>query len=639
MSKRLPLGQTLLGGDQVPHSPDIDRVLALERRPRPVEGSPEAEELIDTVTSWFSVPSKPGCDCKKSFGKPCVTRLRFIQAWALFELATERGLFGIIGTGYGKTLMNVLAPLALPGTRHALLFVKANLVGQLKKDYAMYARHWRVPTIRIHSTQHGFRCQQPNRPDGTPSPVLNVVSYNKLSDTDASQFIESIGPDLVLSDESQCFSDRTSTRTRRWQRYMAEADAAGVDPRFGCSSGTVMNGSIMDYWHLLITALRENAPLPLDEEVAEQWAECITPDKNAWASPPGALEVFCLDGEEIQEAYFRRLVETPGVVSTDAPSVDVRVEVRDRFPDPGDHPTTLEVETGARIPTELYHLMQDVRDNWTRPDGMVFDLKIEQWRCLYQLACGFYLRWEFVHGETDEQIETWKKRRAAYTKEVRDVLERNIRYMDSPELARAAAERFLRGEEESPKRPVWDCWALEPWLEVENTVRPITVPVRVCDFAAADAARWAIDATGEKSGIVWYESVEFGTWVCELAREAGHLIPLHDGGPTAGDRIDAEDGTRSIVASVRSHGTGRDGLQYKFLRQLLSQPFATSWGYEQLFGRLARVGQEHDVFTEIYAHTPELVNSYETACTRATYVQRTTGVHQQLLAGRALGRR
>lgn len=628
MSDRGKIGRTLLGGDPVGPSEDLDRVVSLERRPRPNSTGPEAEELIDTVTRWFARPSdgRP-CGCSM-FGKPCIRRLRFVQAWALFELATERGMFGMIGVGYGKTLLNMLAPFALPGCRHALLLVKPSLVSQLKKDYAHASQHFLLPTLWIHGPESTRFAGDP-APDDGRAVTLNVMSYNMLSGKDTSVFIDSIAPDLVISDELQNLAGRRSTRTRRWQRYMYDAETRGLDARFAGSSGTVTDDSLMDYWHLIVTALRENAPVPLDEEEAEAWAGAIDP--SPWPSPGGDLEErLCAPGEHVQEGYYRRLVETPGVISTDAPSVDVKVEIVNRYPDPGPGPTALEPETGAELPKQIFDVMSEVRRTNMSPDGLeVFESKLDMWRCLYQLACGFWLRWEFVNGETDEQIDRWVKRRAAYNKAVRELMDRNIPYMDSPSLARDAAERFLAGLDEEPKAPIWDCWALEPWKEVEDTVDPITVAVRVDEYVARDAVNWALEGMGPGgSGIVWYDSVELGKWIVELSDGA---LALHDGGPTAGDRIDAEDGSRSIVASVRSHGTGRDGLQYKFARQLFLQPFASSTGWEQALGRLARVGQTRDVRSEVLAHTPELVNSLDKALERATYVERTTGVKQQLL--------
>ena len=588
MSEKGRIGQTLLGGDAVERSADLARVVGVERRERPVEGTPEAEELIATVTGWFARPPRATCDCHL-YKKPCITRLRMIQAWALMELGTERGCFGLVPTGHGKTLIGILAPLALRGCKEALLLVKPNLIGQLKKDYAHISQHFRVPSIRVHGPEP-MRTQQPPGPDGSAPPLLHVLSYNMLSGADATVMLESMRPDFVISDEMQCLADPKSTRTRRFQRYMADADERGVDPRFACWSGTPTDDSLMNYWHLIITALRENAPLPIDKLEAEAWAGAIDP--GTWPSPPGALSEpgvgFCAPGEHVQMGYFRRLVDTPGVISTDAPAADVELEVRDRTPHHECSPSCPcrasgeprlppghEDHTGELIPGFLLRVMNDVRDTWLRPDGLqLYETAIEKWRCLHQLANGFYLRWEFVRGETDRQIETWVERRKDWNKSVRDVLEQNRPHMDSPYLCAVAAARFLAGHDDLPDAPAWDAWSWEPWAEVANTVDPITVPVRLCDFAARDAARWALDEG--PPGIVWYDSVELGQWIAELSG-----LPLHDGGPTAGDRIDAEDGSRSIVASIRSHGTGRDGLQYKFARQLITQPFSSALGYEQ----------------------------------------------------------
>jgi hypothetical protein len=91
-----------------------------------------------------------------------------------------------------------------------------------------------------------------------------------------------------------------------------------------------------------------------------------------------------------------------------------------------------------------------------------------------------------------------------------------------------------------------------------------------------------------------------------------------------------ERGQRSIVASMKSHGRGRNGLQFAFHRQLITCPPSTNTDHEQLIGRLHRDGQQNDVETEVFAHTPELRNRLDSAKARARYVSATWGAPQKL---------
>jgi hypothetical protein len=599
--------------EPVPWTPEVDRVANLDRRPRPEPGTPEAAELVETVTRWHarSRPDLVGVvdhDCKTLHGKPCVTRLRIEQAWTLFEIGLMRGAFGFIAPGVGKTLIEILAPMALEGCRLAVLLVPAPLASQFAKMYRHAAEHWCVPDIRIYGSEP-WSCQKGRMPDGSERPRLCVVPYSMLSGADASVFLENIRPDLIMGDECHMLADPTSARTRRLLRYAAGADDAGLDVRYAFWSGTPTESSVMDYHHLMILALRERAPLPTDPDDAEVWASAIDP--GMVVAPPGALrEALCLEGEHVQDGYYRRLVETPGVISTVEAATDVQIVVRARTPE---------------IPDDLLAVMNDVRRTWMRPDGMKeFEDKIEQWRCLYELACGFYLRWRFPRGESDTQIDRWVSRQKDWNRAVREVLKLNRPRMDSPLLCKRAAIRALANQPDTPDAPAWDCPEWEPWSEVEGTVRPVTEAVWLSDFVLEDLSEWL----REEPSIAWYDSVDLGRRLAEVSG-----FEQYAGGPGAGDKIDGARAGRSIVASVRSHGTGRDGLQFKFRRNAFPQPFASPAGYEQAISRIARPGQPHPtVDVLVYDHTPELRKSTQTARDRAAYVQRTTGARQKLLS-------
>ena len=109
---------------------------------------------------------------------------------------------------------------------------------------------------------------------------------------------------------------------------------------------------------------------------------------------------------------------------------------------------------------------------------------------------------------------------------------------------------------------------------------------------------------------------------------------MHGGGSGAGVRIAAERGDRSIVASIRSHGTGRDGLQRLFCDQLVVQPPSSSSAWEQLLGRLHRIGQEAEIVrASFYRHTVEMAAAVDQAMSRALYVESTIGASQKIRVG------
>ncbi len=128
--------------------------------------------------------------------------------------------------------------------------------------------------------------------------------------------------------------------------------------------------------------------------------------------------------------------------------------------------------------------------------------------------------------------------------------------------------------------------------------------------------------------MVWVLSPTFGRVVAKLAG-----IKYHGGGPTAEAEITAEDGKRSIVASIKSHGTGRDGLQHKFFKQLIAESPSSGDMYEQLLGRLAREGQPEDTIeTALYQHVAEFRDALRRAIFLAEFIEATTSNQQLLLA-------
>jgi hypothetical protein len=153
----------------------------------------------------------------------------------------------------------------------------------------------------------------------------------------------------------------------------------------------------------------------------------------------------------------------------------------------------------------------------------------------------------------------------------------------------------------------------------------MAVAKRIDPYIVNDAAQWAL----ENRGIVWYSLVEFGKWVSEVSG-----LPMHGGGSKAEANLKREEGNRSIIASIDSHGRGRNGLQFLFARQLIAQIPASARRWEQLLGRLIRRGQRsEEVITWIYLHVPELRSAVEAALKKSEYVEDTVRMQMKLLQG------
>ncbi len=551
------------------------------------------------------------CRCRTKLNRECITTLRLTQAWALYEIGIGSGLLGPIGVGHGKTILDLLAPLALRNCRTAVLLVPPGLVTQLIAEYLLISEHFRVPSLWCHGSDYKAIVEG--------APVLHVFPYSRLCKASATTWLESMLPDAIIADEVHKLRHADTATTSRVLRYFG----AHPETRFCGWSGSITDSSIRDYGHLAALALRFSSPLPLDPEVLEEWSRAIDPSDVP--APMGALEALCEQGESLHAGFHRRLVETPGVITTSEPAVDCDLTIRERSAPP--------------IPDVVAEALDTLRAEWIRPDGEELVEAIEVARCAWQLACGFYYRWIFppINGvpQRARVIEDWFKARKAWRRELRSFVAARKPHLDSPELCENAAARAwqpgieMRPDEvtwrKSDGLPLWRSHTYPAWRAIKDKVKHETETVRLHPFLAEDACAWAAD----NRGVVWYDKRAFGEWVAELSG-----LPRHGGGPGAGPRIMAEKGNRSIIASIKSHGTGRDGLQRLFRTQLVANPPPSATDWEQLLGRLHRVGQNaSSVEAWFYRHTPELRAHVDQALRRAVYVQGTLGSAQKLRTG------
>lgn len=622
MTRALPVGE----------SDDLRRILVLPRRAMVELDSAYARSLVGVVMGQFArAPVAGRCRCaeiQREAGiaaRPCITELKPVQAWALYEIAQVAGLLGPIGVGHGKTIVDLLAPLAMPACRLAVLLVPVGLIGQLVSEYLLLGQHFRVPELIVHGGSGPHRDWTSGQVPGAP--VLHVLPYSLLSVERSKVFLERVQPDTIIADEVHKLRHADTATTSRVLRYFHGHPRT----RFCGWSGSITDSSVKDYAHLAALALRAGSPLPLDPEVVEDWARALDP--SDLPAPAGSLMRLCAPGEHLYDGFRRRLRETAGVVSTTTAAVDVELSIDER-PAPD-------------VPEPVARALDHLRATWERPDGEELVDALTLTRCAREIACGFYYRWRFPHGEPAELIEEWLVARKLWHQELRWKLKDRREHLDSPLLCTRAAMRAWGddatttpgdvGEDDTDPTiqrdgddlPYWRAAHWPRWREVRRLVHPESEAVRLHDYLVQDAAAWGL---GHR-GIVWYESAAFGAWVAEVSG-----LPLHTGGPEAGQRLAAERGDRSIVASIKAHGTGRDGLQYHFGEQLIGQPPASATAWEQLLGRLHRHGQHRQrVTAEFYRHTEELRNHVDTALARALYVQGTIGAAQKLRTGFRIG--
>lgn len=600
-----PTGQAGWSKPPVGDSPDLQRVLALDRRP------PFDEHWLAQANDYMGkrLGRSGPCDCVgvlerhgiKPMADPCIKSLWKVQGWTLFEILQLQGSLGLIGVGFGKTLLDLLTPLVMPDCRLAVLLVPPELVSQLIVEYERIQQHFKVPSLVVHGKDYTAISDQ--------GVTLHVFPYSRLSRPESTVWLEHVQPDTIIADECHRLRNPQSAGTSRVLRYFGNHP----ETRFCGWTGSMTDASLSDYGHLACLALREKSPLPLDPVTLKDWGRAIDPGN--FPAPAGALLALCDKGEPVQSGFHRRLIETPGVIATKESSVEGDLEIVAR--------------KAPKIPQTIRDMLAKVRNDQVRPDGEELVNPLTIAKCAREVAQGFYYRWRFppINGvpQRKDDIDEWFDARKDWHREMRDFLKAREEHLDSPLLCLKAAQRAWGDVQGDPSLPQWKAASWPRWRDTKHTVVYESEAIRVDDYLAQDAAQWAKD----NLGVVWYAANAFGQWVAELSG-----LPLHGGGPEAGALIARERGETSIIASVKAHGTGRNGLQYLFHDQLVASPPSSSARWEQLLGRLFRPGQTAPkTFARFYDHTPEMRQALVQARRRSEYVQNTTGADMKLLIG------
>lgn len=607
----------------LPRRPTVD----CEREPGTRRWTPEAQALVELVTETYSLgPRKCAC---ASLGHPCIKELNPVQAWALREAKRVDGVVGLMPVGSGKTIASLLAPLAISDCRSAVLLIKPDQRLHYKLAYRRLREHFRVPQMVFED--ESFRVRG--------APILHVVPYSKLSRPESTDMLEKREPDLIIADECHKLTGESSTSIR-FYRYLLQQSEADRDVRLCAWSGTLIKKSVKDAFRLSGYALGAGSPLPISEDEAIAWAAVLdvspTPDRKsstakALAKHFGGERKNAFDmkaTKRMREGFQSRFLETPGVVSAKSASSGASIYFHEL-------PTT-------PMPEVVREALTKVRTKWVRPDGEELVEVLDRVMCARAVASGFYYRWVFPRGETRALIDEWLAKRKSYNKELRAKILQGGAHLDSEMLcSNAAARALLRGDlmngstccadcgghwpcSHKTHLPAWAARAWPAWAEIKDSVVPDPRSKWIDDYFALDCAKWA----RENRGVVWYLSEPFGRRVAELAK-----LPLNCGGPEAEARILSEKGDRSVIASIDAHGESRDGLQWKFSKQLVAELPVSSNRWEQLLGRLAREGQKEDeIETWVPLHVPENREALQKAIEYAEFNTDVTSSKQLLLS-------
>jgi hypothetical protein len=427
------------------------------------------------------------------------------------------------------------------------------------------------------------------------SDQVKWMSYDFLSRAGGTDILSHLKPDIIIADEAQCLSNPKSARTKRFLRYMDEHPQT----MFYFLSGTITRHSIKDFAHLMALALEENSPVPRTWQPITEWAECL--DSNQGSRYPGALsllsptQALLPDIDAGRKVVQARIKDTLGVVASETGSVEATLTFK-----------PLKIKTSDKIEKAL----KDLQSTWSRPDGEELVSAIDVWRLKSQFLLGGYYKW------VEKPPVKWLDARREWHRGLREFLSKHSApHIDSPLLVtnaiRTSNVTLLKGNM-TPLKGLYEAWKIQ-----ECTFPIPNVKWEWIDFSHLERLRDEINSLGPC--IVWSN---YRAPTMALA----HILQAPFYGAGEGDSINGEDGSRTIVASIRAHKEGRNLQAFNVNVMVGSVNAGADW--EQLIGRTHRAGQEAD---EIVFHLPRYMkDELEKGVEDAKYIEALTGAQQKL---------
>jgi hypothetical protein len=555
---------------------ELVRVANLPRRKFDVSTYPDC-----SVIYAKNPCGRTGCQyCK--YGSPS---LRPLQSAIIIEAANNAGAFVAAGVGTGKTLASFLLHDALEVQTTVLLVPPSLRDKTLNIDLPELEKHFTLPNI-----YSGSQWQK-------DKPGVYVLGYSEISQTDASDLLDKIKPDLIVADEVQALKRRESARTRRFLRFMRANSC-----KFVAMTGSPITNSIMDFSHLMELALGKGSPLPVDYPSLAQWADAIDHEGEEGATGMGALALMCEDYETARDGFRRRFVETPGVIATEETSCSLPIEIREF------------VITDQTCQDSINKLESE----WAW-DGEEYTEILAISRLQRQLTQGYFYRIKWPGGIPDRE---WLEAKNGWNRAVRARLKHSNRVgQDSPALLEKLASEGL-----------WITPEWLDWLAQSHKPEPEREPVVISDWLVKRAVHWA--GYFNTPGIIWVSSPVIGR---QLQKHG--IMYFGEGqdqelNALAKDALDNKQaGTPSfiptIACSIQAHGTGKN-LQ-AWSRNLVLYPPAGGDVWEQLVGRTHRPGQLDSCVTfDVVLGSDSALKSWENACSKGKFIQETTGLIQRL---------
>lgn len=620
--------------EAVPHSTELERVLAIPRRDWQVGADAFAVALTDALRTGRACAV---CGGQREHGRGCRLRriplsLRGVQAAALFNADWMQGLLGPIGVGRGKTLIHLLMARVL-GSMRPMLVLQGGLIGKTRREWLELAVYWQIPNW------------------------LKLISYEVLGRVSGKEELERFQPDLIAFDEVHKLKSQKAAVTRRvlayveHHRYHAAKNrkcrlceenvppraliAAGLRKRLRCVglSGTITSKSLKDFAHIMHMCVPEYSVVPNSWHELECWRMALDENVNEISRvAPGALLKLCTpddwkDGASsltvARRGFARRLRETPGIVATTDSALGASLQLSAREPPPS---------------PAIERAFELLRRAWQLPDGHQCVDGVEVYRHALELSRGLYRIWN------PRPPLPWLEARSYWGTAVRYVI-RQGKY-DSEQDVAMNAHRFRitvndvigwRNPDKKPELPlkhadpvigamhVYDYWQQQKTAPQPGTglpFKPNSEAVWICDSVLCDAADWL---ASHPRGIVWTDCTAFGPM---LAKFSGRPYFGEQGLDASGRYI--EDATGPIIASLDANKTGRN-LQFKWSDNYYVCAMGDGAETEQALARTHREGQDEDTVTaEFFLGCVEYALAFDAARSRARYIEEASTNPQKL---------
>ncbi len=540
-------------------SEDFFRIRSLPRR---LYDRAQAERDALTLTPLLTTAA----------GKAAGVALRPAQAFVLREFFEHNGAFASLKVGGGKTLISFLAPYVAEAKRPVLV-IPESLREKTHREFAGYAQHW-----------------------VTSRPQPRIVGYRELTRVENLDLLERLEPDLYIFDEVDMLANQDGSATKRVAR---DIDARGVPAL--AMTGTSGRLSICDFSHFLAWTLKEQAPVPLDHDELEQWANALDEKQPRGGqrrlSPGALLELEELDDVEgmsqlgLARACFRkRMAETPGCVVLDD--------------DDCDQPLTI-VQTTAPEDSIIDGHFERFRVEKVTPDDWDITDPLSEWRFEQELGAGMHYVWD------PRPPDEWRQARKAFAQFVRAIIQRT------------ASGRRPLDTELAVKKAFPDAPSIVAWREIEPTFKPNSVPVWHSGSVVYAAAAWA----EQNRGLIWVQQVALGEAIAEVTG-----LPFYgaQGLTASGASIERDAGKGPVILSIGSNLRGRN-LQDRWNDSFVIGCPQSAKYIEQLLGRTHRYGQSSPVTATILLTSGGSAYSFDMALREARFVLSTQGQRQKLL--------